>query len=469
MSTSEARKAIIEKESAAETFASAAMAPDAADEAPAAIEPNLPDVDDVPVDEPQAGDPSWFSRTYEDASPGEMAKRYQENHGESARQAGFATPSPEAYDAYKRRLEERFRIAQMMVDPAFDAPPIASRTRQKSTAPKRPMRAPFAPRGYQTGEPTPARRGMVSAIVLTMLACGLGGAGGYVAANPGAMASMLSNPTITLSHFYASLFVAKSDVTRTALNKAAPAVRFDVSDVSGPVNGPIALGISTFPVSSESPIAIRISGLPPEAYLTKGVAVAQGEWLLKSTELAKAELVVPRSTTSLLGLEVAALDEKTGKEAGPPKQMNVALDLAAVPLPGAVPPPESIAAIPVDVVVEPVSALPDQGFNHPAETKPIPVPLQTISSEAMAILAKGQTLLKGGDLIAARQYFLKAHALKLPEAAYYVGQTYDPATYEALHIIGLEPDVQLASEWYGKAAAQGVAAANDALTKLSAK
>jgi TPR repeat protein len=204
--------------------------------------------------------------------------------------------------------------------------------------------------------------------------------------------------------------------------------------------------------------------LPPEAYLTKGVAIADGEWLVKSNEIAKAELIVPRSKTSLLGLEVAALDEKTGEEAAPPKQMNVALDLAAVPLPGAVPPPEQL-----DVRVEPVSAMPDQGFNKSAETTPVPIPLQDINAEALKLLNKGQALLKNGDLIAARQFFLKAHALKLPEAAYYVGQTYDPATYNVLRVVGLQPDIQLASEWYGKAAAQGVAQANEALTKLSAR
>ena len=443
MNKAEAHKLAIEDE-----FADAVVAPDAAEQTP----------------ETETAEPSWFSRTYENASAADMAERYQNSHDETISHAAFATPGPEAYNAYKRRLEERFRTAQSMADPFHAPPPLATPTRPNVSAPRRPARAPFAPRAYQGRETSHLRRGMVSAIALTMLACGLGGAGGYVAANPGSMASMLSSPSTAISRFYASLVTTAPDAPQTTLKKSAAVARFDVNDVSGPVNGPIALGISTFPVNGETPISIRISGLPPEAYLTKGVSVAQGAWMLKSAEIAKAELVVPRSTTSLLGLEVAALDEKTGEEAAPPKQMNVALDLAAVPLPGAVPPPEQL-----DVQVVPVSAEPDQGFNHPAETTPVPVPLQDINAEAVKLLTKGQMLLKNGDLISARQYFLKAHALKLPEAAYYVGQTYDPATFSALSVVGLQPDVQLASEWYGKAAAQGVAAANDALTKLSAK
>jgi hypothetical protein len=445
MSTSEARKAKPEDD-----LSDAVVAPDAAPE----------------VETAHAEDPSWFSRTYEQASPQDMAERYQKTFDETFSQSAFATPSPEAYNAYKRRLEERFRTAQTMADPIYATLPIGRQKQGASAAPTRPTRAPFAPRAYQAPAPSRMGRGMVSAIALTLLACVVGGAGGYVAANPATMASMLSSPTAALSNLYASLMTPSPDVAQTTLQKAVPVARITVADVSGPVNGPIALGISTFPVDAETPISIRISGLPPEAYLTKGVSIAEGEWLVKSAEIAKAELVVPKSTTSLLGLEVAALDEKTGQEAAPPKQMNVALDLAAVPLPGAVPPPEQL-----DVRVEPVSALPDQGFNHPAEgsAAAVPVPLQTLNAEAINLLTKGQMLLKHGDLISARQYFLKAHALKLPEAAYYVGQTYDPATYNALRVVGLQPDVQLASEWYGKAAAQGVAAANEALMKLSAK
>jgi hypothetical protein len=447
MSKTEAAKPNFEDE-----FADAVVAPDAAAQMP----------DEVHAEEPT--EPSWFSRNYENASPEELATRYQKTYDETVSQAAFATPAPEAYEAYKRRLEERFRMAQSMADPSNAAPPLASRKRPVASAPVRPERAAFAPRFDQPRQASPVSRGMASAVVLTLLACSIGGAGGYVAANPGSMASMLSSPSAVVSNLFASLVAAAPSGSQTTLKKSAPIARFDVSDVSGPVNGPIALGISTFPVNAETPIAIRISGLPPEAYLTKGVSIANGEWMLKSAEIPKAELVVPRSTSSLLGLEVAAFDEKTGEVAAPPKQMSVALDLAAVPLPGAVPPPEQIT----DVQVMPVSAEPDQGFNHTTTTTGVPVPLQTVNEEALRLLTKGQMLLKNGDLISARQYFLKAHAMKLPEAAFYVGQTYDPATYTALRVAGLQPDVQLASEWYGKAAAQGVAAANDALTKLSA-
>mgnify|MGYP000937355299 CR=1 FL=1 len=418
--------------------------------------------------EPPPRDPSWFSRTYVRLNPEDMASRYEQSLGERGNAPVFATPSPEAYEAYKRRLEERFRTAQSMADPAHGAAPLplGNRASPKAKAPTRPVRAPFAPRAPHTRKAAPAGRGMASAVVLTLLACGVGGAGGFVAAHPSILASMVSDPRAVVSKFYAGWFAPSEQTANLTLHKAVPVARFDVSDVSGPVNGPIPLGISTFPTNAESPIAIRISGLPPEAYLTRGVALAQGQWLVKSAELAKAELVVPRSTTSQLGLEVAALDEKTGQEAAPPQIMNVALDLAAVPLPGAVPPPETLTGPQSNVQVTPVSAMPDQGFNHPAEVTPVPQPLQTANAEAQTLLAKGQALLKNGDLISARQFFLKANALKLPDAAYFVGQTYDPATYNTLHVVGLQPDAQLAAEWYGKAAAQGVAQANEALTKL---
>jgi hypothetical protein len=429
---------------------------------------------DVQAETLTTEDPSWFARTYNRLTPEEMAERYQKNYDETMAQATFGTPTPAAYDAYKRRLEERFRMAQTMGDPSH-APLHANAG--KAAAPLRPMRVPFAPRPPVKPEKSSGRVGMFAIATVTLLACGIGGAGGYSLANPGSMASVLSGPGTVLSGLYTKFIGSGSgDDQQTLLNKSTLSARIDVNDVSGPVNGPIPLSIAAFPINSDTPISIKISGLPPDAYLTRGVHVAEGAWLLKTAELAKAELVVPKSASANLGLEVAALDDKTGLEAAPPQQMKVALDLNAVPLPGAVPPPEQFTqqdvGLPVDVRVEPVSAEPDQGFNRIASGDTptvVPVPLQTINSETVALISKGRMLLKGGDLIAARQFFLKAHAQKVPEAAFYVGQTYDPATFNALRVVGLQPDAQLAAEWYGKAAAQGVAAANEALTKLSAR
>ena len=419
----------------------------------------------------ESGEPTWFVRTYEGTSPTEMAHRYHQTYDETLSQAAFATPSPQAYEAYKRRLEERFRSAQAMADPAHGA---AVPIDHKTTKPIRPTRAPFAPRAFRQSQTPPYRMGVASAMAATVLACAIGGTAGYVIAKPSAMSLSLFNP-IEIATALFSGFVSgpNTQVATAPLSKTTPLAKIDVKDVSGPVNGPIPLAITASALQEGSPIAIRISGLPEDAYLTKGVHVANGEWLVKSAEINAAELVVPRSSQTTLGLEVAALDERTGVVAAPPKQMNVALDLLAVPLPGAVPPPEDLtqtaAAPSADVRVEPVSALPDQGFNKTPEVvlqSGIPQPQQVIEADVLKLINKGRALLAKGDVISARQFFLKAHGMKANDAAFYVGQTYDPTVFTSLGITALQPDLNLAAEWYGKAAAQGFAPAQEALMKL---
>lgn len=431
--------------------------------------------DDTACASPDSEVPSWFVRTYDGASPTEIAQRYHKTFDETLSQAAFATPSPQAYEAYKRRLEERFRTAQAVVDPAHGGPAAAS---HKSRKPLRPTRMPFAPHVPRGTQPRRHRMGIAAALATTLLACVIGGTGGYLVAKPSVLASASFNPVEIATGLF-SKYVTNTgvQVANTSSEKTSPLATINVRDVAGPVNGPIPLSITASATDQANPISIKISGLPQDAYLTKGVHIANGEWLIKSAEINNAELVVPRSTSSTLGLEVAALDERTGIVAAPPKQMNVVLDLSAIPLPGAVPPPENLAQNtaqgpaehPIEVRVEPVSAMPNQGFNKTpgqGEQLEVPQPQQVLEADALKLISKGRSLMAKGDVISARQFFLKAHGMKANDAAFYVGQTYDPATFAALGITALEPDLNLAAEWYGKAAAQGFAPAQQALMKL---
>jgi TPR repeat protein len=83
-----------------------------------------------------------------------------------------------------------------------------------------------------------------------------------------------------------------------------------------------------------------------------------------------------------------------------------------------------------------------------------------------SLIEKGNGLLANGDVLAARQFYLKAYGLKAPEAAYGVGQTYDPSVYKQHNIKGLAADPKTAAEWYGKAAAAGFESAQAALAHL---
>jgi hypothetical protein len=303
------------------------------------------------------------------------------------------------------------------------------------------------------------------ALLLTALACGAGSTGGYFMANPNALNGIFTATAATLSGLLGSSeqqYAERKDTTITS--SGVKIAEVNVTDVAGPVNAPIPLEISALAPDRQTPIALRISGLPPDSYLTAGVQVKQGEWVLRPEELQSAQLIVQKASSPELGLFVTAVDAKTGAEAAPAKAMKVALDLTAVPTPGLQPPPGAQSALRQAVTVTPVNAIPDQGFNKPsALPQAVPPPKEVLRGESATFLEKGDALLKAGDIIAARQFFLRAYELEEPAGAYGVGRTYDPKVFAELNVQGLSPDPTKAREWYGKAAAGGHADASQEL------
>jgi hypothetical protein len=400
--------------------------------------------------------PSWFARTYGDASPREMANQYK-----SARPLpGYGQPviaeNTAAYEAYRKRLEERSSTAQREADPVYVA---QARSQTETGFPTRPTYAyGMNGQGIAAAQKRPLGVKPVTFAMLAMFACGLGGGAGYLGANPERAAQIWSSGLAVASVLWGK---NPNPVSETVITKkTVKTAKLEVNDAEGSINAPIALDISALPADPETPVALRISGLPPSAYLTKGVEVSEGQWMLKASEITQAELIVPQTDSALLDLQVYALEEKTGAAAAPSQELRVKLDTSAVPVPG-VPPPKTDVA-----VIMPASAVPNQGFNKQDLPAAIPVPLETLNPEAQSLMSKGQRLLNDGDVLAARQFFLKAFDMKVTSAAFGVGQTYDPVVYAKHNIKGLVPNIEAAADWYGKAAAGGNADATAALAEL---
>ena len=308
---------------------------------------------------------------------------------------------------------------------------------------------------------------MPMAVVLTAFACAAGSAGGYFMANPTGLQSVATASLALVDGFFDETRNAVAAAnTSTRSTKVVKIAEVNVSDVAGPVNSPIPLEISALAPDISTPINLKISGLPPNSYLTAGTEVKQGEWMLRPDEIQSAQLIVQRSDSPELGLLVTALDAETGVEAAPGKTMKVALDLNAVPTPGLQPPPSRQAQLGQEVTVTPVSAPPEQSFNKSAGLpQAVPPPKEVLQPESKSFLEKGDLLLKAGDIISARQFYLRAFELEDAAGAYGVGRTYDPKVYAELNVRGLSPDPEKAKDWYGKAAAAGSAeAAQELLT-----
>ena len=90
-----------------------------------------------------------------------------------------------------------------------------------------------------------------------------------------------------------------------------------------------------------------------------------------------------------------------------------------------------------------------------------------IEPSDLAYLARARALMKANDIAAARLIFTRLATNGVAEAAFDLGQTYDPDFLRTMHIAGLEPDLEVARRWYTKAAALGNADAQSRLATLN--
>jgi TPR repeat protein len=89
-----------------------------------------------------------------------------------------------------------------------------------------------------------------------------------------------------------------------------------------------------------------------------------------------------------------------------------------------------------------------------------------IKHSDLAYLERARALMKANDIAAARLIFTRLATNGVAEAAFELGQTYDPDFLRTMHIAGLEPDLEVARRWYTKAATLGNADAQSRLATL---
>jgi TPR repeat protein len=94
-----------------------------------------------------------------------------------------------------------------------------------------------------------------------------------------------------------------------------------------------------------------------------------------------------------------------------------------------------------------------------------PIPRQTGPSD-LAYLERARALVKSNDIAAARLIFTRLANNGVAEAAFELGRTYDPEFLKTIPIAGLEPDREVAWQWYKRAAALGNPDAKSRLAKL---
>ena len=378
------------------------------------------------------------------------------------------------------RLADRYRSARDILPPQ---PVVSRRPGQSRALQPYPVRAAryspeleemYAPSDFNRHGQAPQRQPVPGSrtarrqqsglfLVAGLVAVVAGGGLGYLttrlsradAAAPGpAIAQIASIPQTT------SLTAVVPQVAAPS-HKPIAMARLDVADVSGGLNSMIPLSLHADAPGGGQDIILKLSGLPKSAYLTAGSRVNDNDWQLTSADATGVKLVVPRADTPSFSIAVTALEPKTGEPAAPPKEMTVAITGAA------------------DVAMVPASAPPNTakvsqpGANDEGATA-IPAPSQELASasidpqsEAQKLVAKGDILLKSGDLAMARQFYERAYAEGAKGAgAMGAARTFDPIVYAQLRVQGLQPDPQQALDWYVRAKAEGNPQADPAIEAL---
>lgn len=273
----------------------------------------------------------------------------------------------------------------------------------------------------------------------------------------------LGNDAVAAANSGATVLDGRS--TSASLKKPVTTARIDASDAQGSVNTPIPLSISAEPALPDQDIALRLSGLPADSYLTAGTKLADNAWILKPAEWRGVKLLVPSAPSSPLLIAVDAIEPRTGDLAAPTEEITV--DLSSKPA--------------ASSQVLPVSAPPTnvkRNFNLPGSTQqetaatpqPIPAPLESESkpsaADSASLMRNGDKLLGVGDFTAARAFFSRARELGNREASLRLGQTYDPVVFSERNVQGLKPDPQKALEYYLEARTAGITDADDAINGL---
>lgn len=243
--------------------------------------------------------------------------------------------------------------------------------------------------------------------------------------------------------------------------KRVPTATLQVSNVTGETNSFIPLALHAEPAQSGSDMLLKISGIPEGAYLTSGRRGADKNWALSLRDLSGLKLVVPEAEVPAIDLSVAAIEPRTGQLAAPVKTMTVALSDVVVE-PAAGPPPNQMASLPGAAKTGYPAAIPPP--------RNINVSLASgIGTDADRLSGQAETLLRGGDVSAARNAYEKAWEGGSSAGAYGLARSYDPVVLASLSVAGAKPDRDLALQWYQRAAAAGNAEAAAAIVRLRLK
>ncbi len=225
--------------------------------------------------------------------------------------------------------------------------------------------------------------------------------------------------------------------TATSSTTEAANPLINASAVSGLANQPIPLDLSV--ADSESDRFIRITGLPDGVKLSAGIDTGNGSWLLSASRSGDLTLSAPTEFADSFVLDAQLLGEDARTALSEPVSFRVEISGAQV----------AEAAETRTAAIGPETS--------PQQTTPSASPVQ-----------RAQSLLRAGDVQAAREILRAETQVGSAQAALALGASYDPRTFTGLSSPNANPDATEAFRWYQRAVELGNPNGNSQINELKA-
>lgn len=211
-------------------------------------------------------------------------------------------------------------------------------------------------------------------------------------------------------------------------------VELPAARVSGVAGTPI-------PVDLKSPISgvrfIKIGDFPEQLQLSRGFRL-RGAWITSVQDLDKLELITQPGLVKTIKLDVLYF------------RNNQTPAVAQRPLTVELEPPNTLARTGPGADSR---SLPDKAGSVP---QPAPPARQTRSAEQENdSLARGATLMRNGDIAAARLLYEDLAIGGSAKGARALAETFDPVYLKSVFVAGLQPNLEKARIWYERAAELG--------------
>ena len=232
----------------------------------------------------------------------------------------------------------------------------------------------------------------------------------------------------------------------------------------------------TGPAAEETALLFR--GLPRDARLTQGLTDGAGTWAVPVTRLQQLAIVVPTGsagqstiTLELVGSTGTRLSHATtALVIAPPAFVKPEQEPLSITVQGSAGDQQgaALATAAIGAVKGYTATLPPAAQAQPAAAPPEPTAGALGLSgagrdQALKHMARGDALLKDGNVSAARLFYERAAAQGWGPAALALGATYDAIELSRMGAFGVAADPAKARAWYEKARDLG---APEALARL---